>query len=133
MFTGVYVSQVSVGKIFGRKPPHTLIIASGDSIRHWNIHPWMLGLAISVVSVIAIGYLLATTYLVLRDDLIGAQRMIYVLNLTQPNGLFIARDFVIRDGDTVYVTEAPYNQFTKILNAIVAPASTAASLDSLTE
>ncbi len=72
MFTGVYVSQVSVGKIFGRKPPHTLIIASGDSIRHWNIHPWMLGLAISVVSVIAIGYLLATTYLVLRDDLIGA-------------------------------------------------------------
>ncbi len=72
LFTGVYVSQVSVGKIFGKKQPHTLIIANGDSIRHWNIHPWMLGLAVSVVSVIAIGYLLATTYLVLRDDLIGA-------------------------------------------------------------
>nr|WP_258570938.1 M23 family metallopeptidase [Flavimaribacter sediminis] len=49
-----------------------MIIASGDSIRHWNIHPWMLGIVVSVVSVIAIGYLLATTYLVLRDDLIGA-------------------------------------------------------------
>ncbi|MEY8841710.1 polysaccharide export protein, partial [Cribrihabitans sp. XS_ASV171] len=43
-----------------------------------------------------------------RTDLQGAQRMVYVLNLTEPNGLFVARDFVIRDEDTVYVTEAPY-------------------------
>ncbi|KUP92083.1 polysaccharide biosynthesis/export protein [Tritonibacter horizontis] len=66
-----------------------------------------------------------------RDDLIGAQRMIYVLNLTQPNGLFIARDFVIRDGDTVYVTEAPYTQWTKSLNLLFTPLSTAASADTL--
>lgn len=66
-----------------------------------------------------------------RTDLEGHQRMIYVLDLTSPNGVFVARDFDIRNGDTVYVTEAPYNQFSKILSAIVAPASTAASLDSL--
>ncbi len=68
-----------------------------------------------------------------RSDLHGDQRMVYVLDLTSPNGVFTARDFDIRDGDTVYVTEAPYNQFSKVLSAIVAPASTAASLDSLGE
>ena len=58
-----------------------------------------------------------------RDDLIGAQRMVYVLNLTQPNGLFVARDFVIRDGDTLYVTEAPYSQWTKTLSLLINPAT----------
>ncbi|WP_375228247.1 polysaccharide biosynthesis/export family protein [Roseobacter sp. S98] len=53
-----------------------------------------------------------------RDDLVGAQRMIYVLDLTQPNGLFRARDFVIRDGDTLYVTEAPLAQYNKTIAAI---------------
>ncbi len=53
-----------------------------------------------------------------RTDLVGAQRMVYVLNLTEPNGMFMARDFVIRDGDTVYVTEAPYVQWTKVLTAV---------------
>ncbi|WP_147112967.1 polysaccharide biosynthesis/export family protein [Tateyamaria sp. syn59] len=56
-----------------------------------------------------------------RDDLIGAQRMVYVLDLTQPNGMFQARDFVIRDGDTLYVTEAPYTQFAKIITSITTP------------
>ena len=37
-----------------------------------------------------------------RNDLEGTQRMVYVLNLTEPNGMFMARDFVIRDGDTLY-------------------------------
>ncbi len=66
-----------------------------------------------------------------REDLVGAQRMIYVLNLTQPNGLFIARDFVIRDGDTIYVTEAPYAQWTKTLSLLTSPLSTAASVETL--
>jgi polysaccharide export outer membrane protein len=50
-------------------------------------------------------------------QLIGTQRMIYVLDLTQPNGVFMARDFAIRDGDTVYVTEAPFVQFNKAISA----------------
>jgi polysaccharide export outer membrane protein len=58
-----------------------------------------------------------------RDDLVGAQRLVYVLNLTQPNGLFVARDFVIRDEDTIYVTEAPYAQWTKTISLLVSPLS----------
>ena len=66
-----------------------------------------------------------------RDDLTGAQRLIYVLNLTEPNGVFMARDFVIRDGDTVYVTEAPFVQWSKSLNAIIGTLGTANTLNSL--
>ncbi|GGH20553.1 polysaccharide export outer membrane protein [Cribrihabitans marinus] len=53
-----------------------------------------------------------------RSDLQGAQRMVYVLNLKDPNGIFVARDFVIRDDDTLYVTEAPYAQWTKTISLI---------------
>jgi polysaccharide biosynthesis/export protein len=52
-----------------------------------------------------------------RTDLQGAQRIAYVLDLTQPTGMFDARDFLIHDGDTVYVTEAPYVQWNKTLSA----------------
>jgi polysaccharide export outer membrane protein len=54
-----------------------------------------------------------------RDDLIGAQRMVYLLDLTEPNGMFEARDFVVRDGDTLYVTEAPLAQWNKTVGALV--------------
>ncbi|MFZ7093237.1 polysaccharide biosynthesis/export family protein [Primorskyibacter sp. 2E233] len=53
-----------------------------------------------------------------RNDLIGAQRLVYVLDLTQPNGMFMARDFVIRDQDTIYVTEAPFTQWNKTIAAL---------------
>ena len=39
--------------------------------------------------------------LLARSDLKGAQRMVYVLDLTQPNGIFIAREFMVRDNDTM--------------------------------
>jgi murein DD-endopeptidase MepM/ murein hydrolase activator NlpD len=59
--------------VFGRrKEPHTVIIARGDEIRHFTVRPWLAALAGSAFFAIAIGYLLATSYLVLRDDLIGA-------------------------------------------------------------
>ncbi|MEP3297848.1 MAG: polysaccharide biosynthesis/export family protein [Pseudoruegeria sp.] len=66
-----------------------------------------------------------------RSDLQGAQRMIYLLNLTEPNGMFKARDFVIREDDTIYVTEAPYVRWTKALSAVTGPVNSIASLDSL--
>ncbi len=69
--------------------------------------------------------------LVGRNDLTGTQRVIYVLDLTEPNGMFMARDFAIRDGDTVYVTEAPFSQFNKTISAVfgtLGQASSAASL-----
>ena len=63
-----------------------------------------------------------------RRDLQGDQRLVYVLDLTQPTGMFEARDFLIRDGDTVYVTEAPFVQWTKTLSAITGTAGAASSL-----
>ncbi len=58
---------------FGRrKEPHTVIIARGDDIRHFTVKPWVAAIIGSAFAAIAIGYLLATSYLVLRDDLIGA-------------------------------------------------------------
>ena len=66
-----------------------------------------------------------------RRDLQGDQRMVYVLNLTAPTGMFEARDFLIRDGDTVYVTEAPYVQWNKALSAITGTSGAAKNLTTL--
>ena len=66
-----------------------------------------------------------------RTDLVGAQRMVYVLDLTQPTGVFLARDFMIRDGDTVYVTEAPFVQWQKTISALTGTLGTASSIESL--
>ncbi|MEQ9695417.1 polysaccharide biosynthesis/export family protein [Shimia sp. SDUM112013] len=66
-----------------------------------------------------------------RSDLVGAQRMVYVLDLTQPNGLFVARDFVIRDGDLLYVTEAPITQWDKTISAITGTLTSADTIGSL--
>lgn len=63
-----------------------------------------------------------------RSDLSQPVRMAYVLNLTEPSGIFNARDFMIRDADTIYVTEAPYVQWNKILGAISGTAASANNL-----
>jgi murein DD-endopeptidase MepM/ murein hydrolase activator NlpD len=67
------VAHAPQSTVFGkRKEPHTVIIARGDTIRHFTIRPWVVTVAGSVCAAIAVGYLLATSYLVLRDNLIGA-------------------------------------------------------------
>jgi murein DD-endopeptidase MepM/ murein hydrolase activator NlpD len=59
--------------VFGkRREPHTIIIARGNSIRHFTIRPWMAAVAGSVVAALTLSYFGATTYLVFRDDLMGA-------------------------------------------------------------
>jgi polysaccharide export outer membrane protein len=68
-----------------------------------------------------------------RNDLTGAQRMVYVLDLTSPNGLFAARDFVIRDGDTLYVTEAPFSQWSKAIFSLTGSARSVDALVDLTQ
>ncbi len=65
-----------------------------------------------------------------RNDLQGEQRMIYVLDLTKPNALFMARDFAVRDGDTLYVTEAPFTQWSRTISALTGSLTTASSLAS---
>lgn len=54
------------------REPHTIIIARGEEIRHFQVRPWLAAACGSVLAAAAIGYLSATTYLVLRDDLIDA-------------------------------------------------------------
>jgi polysaccharide export outer membrane protein len=66
-----------------------------------------------------------------RDDLIGTQRFAYVLDLTQPNGVFMARDFAIRDGDTVYVTEAPFVTWNKTVAALTGSLTAVDSVTSI--
>lgn len=68
-----------------------------------------------------------------RDDITGAQRMIYVLDLTEPNGMFQARDFVIRDQDTLYVTVAPFAQWNQVISALTGTLGTAGSISSLAQ
>lgn len=70
---------------------------------------------------------------VLGKSVQGSQRIAYVLDLTRPNGLFLARDFLIRDEDTVYVTEAPYVQWQKRLAALIGPINSANSVQNLTD
>jgi len=65
-----------------------------------------------------------------RSDIYGNQRVAYVLDLTRPDGMFLARDFIIRDSDTVYVTEAPFVQWQKTLNSILTPVGQVGSVDS---
>lgn len=55
-----------------RKEPHTVIIARGDEIRHFTVRPWIAALVGSAAIALSIGYLGATSYLVLRDNIISA-------------------------------------------------------------
>lgn len=70
---GVSVAAGSNNQVFGkRREQHVIILASGDRIRHMTIRPWMIALIVCFLGTMVIGYLGATTYLVLRDNLIGA-------------------------------------------------------------
>ncbi|RWX75458.1 M23 family metallopeptidase [Neorhizobium lilium] len=60
-------------RVFGkRRHHHVLILAHGENIRHMTIRPWMAGIGLSLLCLFVVGYLAATSYLVIRDDLIGA-------------------------------------------------------------
>ena len=48
----------------------------------------------------------------------GPVRVAYIVDLTKPAGMFIARDFKMRDRDTIYVTDASYIRWQKIMQAI---------------
>ncbi|MHA1527620.1 MAG: polysaccharide biosynthesis/export family protein [Alphaproteobacteria bacterium] len=47
-----------------------------------------------------------------------SRRIVYVLDLTKPGGMFLAREFIMRDGDTLYVTSAPFTKWMKILQSV---------------
>jgi polysaccharide export outer membrane protein len=45
----------------------------------------------------------------------GPQRVAYVIDLTEPLGVFAAREFIVRDEDTIYVTEAPVAAWSRVI------------------
>ena len=65
-----------------------------------------------------------------RNDITRPQRFVYVLDLTEPGGMFNARDFQIRDEDTVYVTEAPFVSWQKRIGALTGSLNTASQVQS---
>jgi murein DD-endopeptidase MepM/ murein hydrolase activator NlpD len=67
------VAERPENRVFGKRAKqHVVILASGDKIRHMTIRPWMVAVTFCFAGMFTVGYLAATSYLVLRDDLIGA-------------------------------------------------------------
>lgn len=56
------------------------------------------------------------------------QRIAYVIDLTAPESIFIAQSFQIRDQDAIYVTEAPFVGWARIIQAV---AGTFSALDNI--
>ena len=53
--------------------------------------------------------------------------IVYRLDLSEPQGFFLARRFAMRDGDAIFVTNAPLTELRKFLqlfNSVVAPVQT---------
>ncbi len=66
-----------------------------------------------------------------QKTLQGAKQVAYIFNLTSGEGLFAARNFTIRDEDTIYVTEAPISQFNKAVSAVFGSLTTVASVQTI--
>ncbi|MSU88100.1 polysaccharide export protein [Rhodobacteraceae bacterium 2CG4] len=66
-----------------------------------------------------------------RNDMAEGEPFAYVIDLTSPGGIFIAKDFQIRDDDTIYITEAPFVAWTRVLEATSQTLNFAATLTRL--
>ncbi len=67
--------QARHDRVFGRRnSEHTIIIASGDRIRHFTVRPWQAGLCAAVACLFLVGYMAATAWLFMRDDLAKSAR-----------------------------------------------------------
>jgi len=64
-----------------------------------------------------------------RTDITTPQKFAYVVDLTQESSMFIAKDFLIVDQDTIYVTEAPYVKWRDLINTLIGSLNTVTSLD----
>lgn len=57
----------------------------------------------------------------------GGRPIVYRVDLSSPQGFFMARRFAMRDGDAIFVTNAPLTELRKFLqlfNAVAAPVNT---------
>lgn len=64
---------------------------------------------------------------------VSDMRFVYVLDLTAPTGMFNARDFKIRDGDTIYVTESPSVLWARQISALTGSLTAASAVRSFSE
>lgn len=64
-----------------------------------------------------------------RTDIIEPQRFVYVLDLTTETTMFTPQNFHIVDQDTIFVTEAPYVAFRKVLGTVLGSLNAFSSLD----
>ena len=61
-----------------------------------------------------------------------SQRIAYVIDLTKEESIFTAQAFKIRNQDTIYVTEAPFVGWTRVLEAVAGTINTVDSLATIT-
>lgn len=54
-----------------------------------------------------------------RENRIPSQQVVYLLDLSEGRSLFSADRFQIRDGDTLYVTNAPADDWRKLLSIVL--------------
>ena len=67
-------SQVREPKSFGkRKESHSIIITRNGKSRQYLVNPVYYSLLAGLIAMFSVGYFSATTYLILRDDLISAR------------------------------------------------------------
>ena len=67
-------SQVREPKSFGkRKESHSIIITRNGKSRQYSVNPVYYSLLAGLIAMFSVGYFSATTYLILRDDLISAR------------------------------------------------------------
>jgi polysaccharide export outer membrane protein len=61
------------------------------------------------------------------------QNIVYALDLSDPDSVFSAIDFLIRGNDVVFVSEAPFSRVSKVLQAVTGTAGSVGSIRSLAE
>lgn len=67
-------SQVREPNSFGRrKEPHSIVITRNGQSRQYFVNPIYFSVVFGLMAMFSVGYFAATTYLVLRDDLISAR------------------------------------------------------------
>ncbi len=67
------------------------------------------------------------------DQFTTPQRVAYVIDLTAQEGIFTAQNFILRDRDTIYITEAPFVRWSQILQAVSGSVSALKNINTIVE
>jgi len=57
--------------------------------------------------------------------------VVYRLDLTRPGALFVGEGFRVRDGDAIFITNAPFTELRKVLqvfNSLLVPVQTTTTI-----